>query len=240
LRGLLNTVDLAAEEISAFDQGRLSAAYCEAKAWPDEPESESDPPDRLHPDQAGYGAENGNGTPDSGIVRFDQEDDEDQDADGDETDPSAEDKEKLTQPMVKLTKRAFICEEDVRAEEGEIDPNDLVVWDEGESKDVAAVGCEEIMSGAKVAPGTRVYWVFTVVNIGLFGAISAPEGAAFTVEDYVNSSGDPESCVLNWKLTEADTPAGTPRFKVHKIYGDDLGKPIWPTQGRVCAYSGVL
>ncbi|MDR2453541.1 MAG: hypothetical protein LBD51_03085, partial [Bifidobacteriaceae bacterium] len=244
LRGLLNTVDLTDLPMSAFDQGRLSAAYCEAKAWPDEEvDLESgEMRDRLHPAQNGYGEENGNETPESGIVRFDQEDDEAQGLDGDETDPGAQDKSKLKQPMVKLTKRAFTCDEAAESPiaDGAIDPNKLIKWDPESQTEKAADGCHEVTNAVAINSGTRVYWVFTVVNIGLFGAIYVPESGTFTVEDYVNSSSDPESCDLKWELTAASTPAGVPRFEVHTIAEEYLGKPIWPTQGRVCVSSEVV
>jgi hypothetical protein len=254
LRGLLNDLirdqdqDGQVDSLSGFEQGQLTAGYCEAKAWPDEP-GQGDPADKLHPDQNGYGWDNDHeDESDGGTVVFSQEADESPDEDGDEVDPDAADQDKLKQPMAKLTKRAFACvdAEGEPYDEAIGDPNVLV----GTAAGPQAATCLPLTEDSdgdppEVAAGTTVYWLFTLENVGLFGKLAAlaepgaEPGAepVFKVSDQI-LGGAARSCVLNWELAPATitSSAGFPATEITS----GLGDPIWPKQARACVIAGVL
>ncbi|MDR1635118.1 MAG: hypothetical protein LBS27_09425 [Bifidobacteriaceae bacterium] len=241
-RALLNSIDPLPPS-SVFDQGRLTAAYCEAIAWPTGPppvgapfDPEGDPlpdtPDQ-HPDQNGYGEDNehdqdGDGDPDGSFV---QEDDEDQTGDGDENGNwSPTDAGTLHQPMISLTKRAFTCQDDTEV----TTPNTLL--------DTASPPpCQLEAAEGAMAAGTTVYWLFTVENIGLFGKFTPgldptdpnyDEDTNGWVTDQVGSGTAEPVCALTWKRTALSPETYAP--------GALAVDPIWPGEARSCFYSGVI
>jgi hypothetical protein len=234
-RALLNSINLSPTPpavVSDFDKGRLTAAYCEAIAWPAEstttnpneppqigvPSDPSSPPlDTLHPDQNGYGTENQR---DSGDP-WQEETDEDGDTGGDENGTQSE-KFKLHQPMIKLVKRAFTCDGAIT------DPSTLV--------DTDAERCDELAPGVTIEAGTTVYWLFTVENIGLFGKFQPPEKG---VADDVPGTSTDVRCPLTWART-ATSPAETYAEVTDSSGAPWPTAPIWPGQARACFYSGVV
>jgi hypothetical protein len=244
LRALLNSLITTASpplpELTKFDQARLAAAFCEAKAWPEDPTTSVD----LHPDQNGYGE--GHDQPQgqaSDYVQFGPEDDEAKALTGDENDGDPADS--LSQPMVRLTKRAFTCDAGLDDEDG-IDPNDIIDSGNGVEVDfVLKTGCTVLAAGdtVPVPSGTRVYWVYTVTNIALFGGLNSPDGTSpLTVTDTVTSpSSEARTCVLNWELAPPATPASPPAaFPATEVDEGDLAGPITPQNARACVISEVL
>lgn len=222
LRQLLNQVITPQvvdepQDIADWDKARLAAAYCEAAAWPD-----PSPKTVLHPAKYGYGQDND--TSGSGGLWP-----------TDEQDEVLGPQEPLDQPMVQLTKLAFTC-----TGEQEPTPGDLVTTNGEVAVDGEKVaGCTRVASGGSLEAGSTVYWVYTVANIGLTGALlpasGADPGEGFKVEDAALG----ESCVLDWELTPASVPSGVASYPASAIDPADLDSPIWPTEARACLIKGV-
>jgi hypothetical protein len=245
LRGLLNSLDLANLNNADFEKGQLAAAYCEAAAWPGESVTDHD----LHPDQEGYGIDNDHDSDGTSLVPFVQEVDEES---------TGTPKAAIKQPMVSLTKRAFLCSGGKNGEYDEelTDPNDLVEV----NPDTGMPYCEEITdplpdkAKVEVPSGSRVHWLYTVENTALFGFLKVPNGKdALIVSDEANPDGDPDTqpekvtpCPLTWKLIGGpNSPSGSASFPAKELVTGNPPMPyadgvIAPGHARVCVYSEVL
>ncbi|MDR1294927.1 MAG: hypothetical protein LBK59_08225 [Bifidobacteriaceae bacterium] len=237
LRGLLNTLDLDGDPpLTDFQKGQLVAGYCEAYAWTVPP---SDTHQDVHPDPDGY--DKGN--------HGDQDDPE---PDGKE--PTVENDEEdstaaLKQPMVSLTKRAFVCP---GAEGGDINPNTLVKVDHPDTpENEAASDCQELKVDGNgelpsVDSGTRVYWLFTVTNTALFGFLHPLEENSavqpLTVNDKPSTAAEedpPNQCRLEWALTPPSAPSGAAAFPA-TLSDANPTTPVAPGHALACVASEVL
>jgi hypothetical protein len=244
LRALLNRLNLT-PPVNKFDHGRLTAAYCEAKAWT-EPPGPGDPGDKLHPDQNGYGYENEGGPGDPENPTGTKERDENPGGDGDEVDDSDQNDGDLHQPMGRLTKRAFKCwhtaDDKPYSDPTLTDPNVLT----GDTTHpTPPVECLELSPDSegkppKVTAGTTVYWLFTLSNIAELSYIEPPAGG--WVNDKIGESGTlTRVCQLEWELTPGLTTEDLPDFPATlRVSPATPVDWIWPGQARACVSSAVL
>jgi hypothetical protein len=245
LRGLLNHIDLAkasdpsvvADNVQIkLERGALAAAYCEAVAWPRPSGLSPNDSDKLfsptnqHPNQVGYGADNDHAQDKA----FFQEGDEAPSSPGDENHTTSAESEsnKLHQPMVSLTMRAFTCT-GTDYDAAMTDPNKLVSADSDDPNGVRLDDCQEIPDDGEVPSGSRVYWLYTVRNIGLFGFLK-PTASSLNVDDLVTLE---IPCELTWQLTPPAAPSTIASFAATGIESTGV---IAPGYARACVASEVF